>query len=138
MKKDLQACLNYVSDRFVYTADKKSIFDRWNVMKLQDDGKFYGDCEDFSLTVMWYYSGQSLFKFLLNIVLHRYVIWHVKTSTGEGHAVGSIGGRYFDNFGRKAIHKSRKEVTRAYGHKFKVPFIFPFNILKLIAGYLQK
>ena len=95
---NIHDAVKLVSDKFVYTSDRIKIFDSWRVMR-EVDGVFRGDCDDFSITVFWYYSDRNLLKFLCNLLItHQYQLHFVRTITGEKHVVGAVDGLYFDNW----------------------------------------
>lgn len=131
MKRDLRASIDYVSRHFEYKKDPSRI-DAWKVMRYKD-GKYKGDCEDFALTVLWYYFGENLFKFILNVfILHRVGIYYAKTKNGRGHAVCRVGDLWFDNFTREALPKS--VFFAKTGHKIKLRYFLPYMILQPIIG----
>jgi hypothetical protein len=133
---NLVESIKYVSEKFVYKSDKKFIIDSWRVMQ-EDNGKFYGDCEDFSLTVFWYLSGCNIFKFLFNLmILHCYSLIWCKTYTGELHFVGKYGDMYFDNWTHEALPE--KEFFEKTGHKKIMKMFMPICILQLIRGLFSK
>lgn len=99
------------TDRYEYRYDPS--WDKWRIPKLEN-GKYYGDCEDFSLGVLYYtVSHGSLFKFwklLLTKAKIHYVI-----NDGNGHAVLQLDGKYIDNWTKDW---TTKEHMRALGHEF--------------------
>lgn len=133
MDKKLYDITRAISSRFVYTADHKWI-DAWNIMSLDKDGVYRGDCEDFALTVIWHYCDRNIFKFVLNFfVLHRYSIWYASTSFGP-HAVAKVGDFYTENLFASVLTK--KELTDV-GIKVRFPFILPLMPLKFVFGGLK-
>lgn len=137
LEGDIQRCVSHVYNNFQYTKDPHRWFDFYRIMKL-DNGKFRGDCEDFSLTVMWFFYGQSFWKFFLNyFILHRAFIWHVRTWEGNGHAVGYCDGVYFDNWS-SGVHNTKASVKASLSHKFIVPIPSPLAALYFLAGWLFK
>lgn len=135
LKGDIVKCVEYVNERFVYTRDYK-LLDQWSVMKLID-GKFYGDCEDYSLTVFWYYCGCSVTEFLKNYYITRKtMIKFVKGGgrDGEGHAIGSADGYLFDNWSKKAM--SEDEFWKLTKHHYKFDMKYP--IIQMIVGFIKR
>lgn len=134
MSEQLDNIVKNLKSNFVYTRDHK-FFDAWQVMSKQKDGKYYGDCEDFALTVIWKLCNENLFLFTINfLILHRYHIWLAKTD--EVHAVGYAQGKYFDNiYGRTMTRKQLKESTDI---KLWVPMLSPLIASKLIFGLIKK
>jgi hypothetical protein len=96
---NIKEAVKVVASKFEYRQDPDFLFDYWYVMK-DRNGKYKGDCEDFSLTVFWELSGKKLGKFLWNLlVTHKYKMHFVKTKrTGEGHLVGEYDDLFFDNW----------------------------------------
>ena len=113
----LEDAVSYVSQKFHYKRDKKpflDLFDHWFIMK-ERDGKFYGDCEDYSLTVLWFLCDKSLLKFIWYVlILHRYKLYRLFTISGEAHIVGKVGDLWFDNWTLKAMPKA--EFFKYTGH----------------------
>lgn len=137
LEGNIKACVEHVHDNFQYRTDKYKYFDFYNIMKM-DGGKFTGDCEDFSLTVLWFYYGQSWWKFILNVlILHRSFLWHARTSTGGGHAIGYCDGVYFDNWSR-VTYPSKKVMRMSLGHKFIIPLFAPLTWIYFISGWIFK
>lgn len=104
----LDDALEHVSDRFVYQLDKALLTDAWFVMREQD-GKMYGDCEDFALTVFWFMSGRSLFTFLWNVLITgNYELHFVKCngSSTVNHCVGCYYQNWFDNWTKNEMNAS--------------------------------
>ena len=68
---ELTAAIKTVADRFTYTPDPKILIgDVWKVDEPAADGKFHGDCEDFSLTVFWYMCDKNIFSYILTPFLN--------------------------------------------------------------------
>lgn len=121
--------LKILNSKFVYKRDPRYL-DVWTVM--HGDGKWEGDCEDYSITLMWLLADRNILKFLWNILVFKQLMWFVKAPSGEGHAVVRINGMYYDNIQRKA---TTKEELERQGYKFVFPMIFPFVYLKLVFSY---
>jgi hypothetical protein len=112
----IQDAIDVVADKFVYTNDPNVTKDAWFVMK-ELDGKFHGDCEDFSLTSYWILSGCNLLKFLWNLlVVGNYGLWMVKSAGGSrgDHCVSNYNGVWFDNWTRRAM--TEEDFFRNTGH----------------------
>lgn len=121
-----------VSSKFVYTSDKKFLIDQWFVMR-EKEGKLHGDCDDFSVTCLWELCDRNIIKFIVNVlILHRYRLHHVKTSTNGGHVVGYANGLYFDNWTLEALPK--EEFLRRTKHKFKFFYPSPMIAIYLLCG----
>lgn len=93
-EKKLLECCKEVELGFIYSSDHDK-FDNWRTYK---GNKVYGDCEDYSLTVMYHYFDKSLIKFLFMLLFSSNVNIHYVITNGVGHAVGQVGYLWFDNF----------------------------------------
>lgn len=133
---NLQSAIKIVSNKFHYKADENSLLDGWSVMKEQD-GKYFGDCEDFVLTVFWHISDKNLLKFLFNLfITHKYGLVWCKAVTGELHFVGRYVDLYFDNWTRAAFEK--EEFFRRTGHRKLVQMFMPLCAIQMIKGLFKK
>lgn len=133
----LTEAVQYVSQRFVYKTDKYLLLDHWSVMP-DEDGNMYGDCDDFSTTVLWLLCDRSLLKFIWNVfILHRYKLWRVYDSKGNLHVVGSVGDMFFDNWTLAAMPKQQFLAVTKHTLKFAYPsfmFLFPMLLGYLVRG----
>jgi hypothetical protein len=127
---ELKQALDLLNSKFVYKADPRKYFDSWKILYGAD--KWEGDCEDYSLTLIWLLSDKSLIKFIWNITVFKYLMWYVKTSNGVGHAVVKIDGLYYDNIQKRCVSK---QFLLEQGYNFKFPMLFPFIYIKLILSY---
>ena len=130
----LQDAVDRVSDKFVYTNDPTVTSDAWFVMR-EMDGRFHGDCEDFALTAYWIFSGQSMFKFLWNLLISRsYGLWGVRASDSAkvNHCVAEMDGLWFDNWTRRAM--SEREFIAKTGHAKSYKFGSFAILVKLLIG----
>lgn len=64
--------------------DKFGFFEVWDIPKLQDDGFYYGDCEDYCLTLQAKVEG---YKDIELYYCHY---------NGQGHCIGNINGKWID------------------------------------------
>lgn len=96
--------------------------DNWTIIK-DFDGKVYGDCEDYSLTLVWLISGQNKTAFW-QLLKSKYSLYFVKVG-GVGHIVllDRASGKYIDNIQKKLVDKSVLK-SRGYRFKFRVPILF--------------
>lgn len=123
--------LELLNSKFVYKADKG---ESWKILKTVTNKKarqVYGDCEDYSLTLLWLLSKKSLFKFWLNILSFRYVLWFCKYED-EFHVILKHKNKYVDNIQKKWIDKLPKQYTLLY------PLIPPVVALKFLISKLFK
>lgn len=115
-----QADLN---SRFTYSADGG---DSWRI--LSGSGAVAGDCEDYSLTLIWLAEGRSLARFWLALIMFKYVIWFCHSPGGYGHAVvWCRGSGWTDNIQREFVPS-----LRAIGYKMRFPFLPPFVAVKFM------
>lgn len=133
---DLHSAVQLVASKFQYKKDDSVLLDSWFVMR-DRDGKYLGDCEDFSLTVFWHVADKSLLKFLFNLlVTHKYKLYRCKDITGGWHAIGAIDDTYFDNWTLKALSKS--EFFARTKHQVKMRYVAPVMVLPLIKGLFKR
>ncbi|PHS43429.1 MAG: hypothetical protein COB05_18215 [Marinobacter sp.] len=120
--KDLNA-------RFTYTPDQG---ERWKILKART-GPLRGDCEDYSLTLLWMLSGRSMVRFWLNILSFRYTFWYC-TFEGEGHFVMyRIGHGWIDNIQRRYVRKLPN------GYRLRYPLLAPAIVVKFAwAWWIRK
>jgi hypothetical protein len=129
---NLNTAVEQVSSKFVYQADTIKRFDSWRVMKLTD-GIFKGDCDDFVITVLWYTSGKSLWRFLFHLLItHKYKVYNVSTSDGEPHIVASYKNQWFDNFTMAPF--ARDAFFQTTKHKYRFQIIGPVISIYLLIG----
>ncbi len=126
---ELKEALKLLNSKFKYKSDPR-YFDVWRI--LTGDKAWEGDCEDYSLTLIWLLSDRNIFKFLWNITTFKYLIWFVKLNNGSGHVVLKIDNLYYDNIQKKGV---TKEVLTKQGYKLLFPMIFPFVYIKLLLSY---
>lgn len=127
----IEDALKILNSRFVYKKDKYRYLDTWTIM--HGDEKWIGDCEDYSLTLAWLVADQNVFKFVWNLVTFQFLIWFVKSPSGEGHGIIKIGDLYYDNIQKKG---STKEYLKGKGYRFILPLVFPVVLFKMLFGYL--
>jgi predicted transglutaminase-like cysteine proteinase len=127
-----------VAAKFQYITDKKKygFFETWSIMDMSKE-IWEGDCEDYSLTVLWLMSGEKTSTFVKNVLFNRdYRMHFVKyIRTGEGHAVLSYKGEFCDNIQKKWF----KEGSAAYKkYDWKWPVFGPLVIINLLIGKIVK
>jgi hypothetical protein len=93
---------------FKWTADGR--LDNWQLLRAGSNGKFRGDCDDYSLTVAYIESRSSWLRFWWRVVTRQQVFWYTKTSSGEGHMMLWIWGKgWIDNinptFGKRKFRR---------------------------------
>jgi hypothetical protein len=132
----LNQAIEQVDQKFVYQADPRSFFtDYWFVMQ-EHDGHLHGDCDDYSITVLWYMCNQNFWTFVWNVlILHRYRLHRVKTRTGEYHVVAQVGNTWFDNWTRRPC--GRQELFDQTGHQYAMWYLSPIIAWFMLWGYLR-
>lgn len=120
------------TERYRYSYDPS--WDKWRIPKLED-GKYYGDCEDFSLGILYYVvSEESLFTFW-KLLLTKAKMHYVTTKTGGGHAVLQLDGEYIDNW---TLNWVTKEHMEALGHTFHPTYYRAYQVaLKMIYSKIR-
>lgn len=118
-----QAALN---GRFTYTGDRTG--ENWTV--LRDAGAITGDCEDYSLTLIWLAEGRSWLRFWFAIITFKYLLWHCHSPGGVGHVIMWVRGKgWTDNIQKQFITKAER---KAKGYRLWFPYIAPLVALKFI------
>ncbi|QGH74699.1 hypothetical protein DSS3PM1_00022 [Bacteriophage DSS3_PM1] len=121
----MQIYINSLFQRFTYTRDVKHPIDNWKYPKKGFD-RVFGDCEDFSLQLLYDLAGQSNWRFWWYLISFQAVIWHVTSYNGNGHAVLWFRGKWADNMERTWYTTDKMRHTRRF------PYLFPLVALKLI------
>lgn len=117
---------------FEYTSDPG--WDRWRIMKVKD-GKMKGDCEDASLSILYYVvADESLWTFWKLLITGKAKI-HYVLNDGGGHAVLQLDGMYIDNW---TLDWTTKEHMESLGHQFhKRDYMFYQVALKMLATKIR-
>ena len=103
------------NDHYEYKYDAKGR-DRWHVLIRDPDGMFRGDCEDYSLSVLYHViSGGSWLKFWFYLITFQAQLCGCHTENGNGHAVLRYRGQYIDNWTKKWVGREHME---GLGHDF--------------------
>ncbi len=130
----IQTITTDVAKKFQYKKDSIKIFDSWRILDIDQD-TISGDCEDFSLTVIWNACGRNFLKFVLFVlILHKYRIHRVVDKNGESHAVGEVDQLWFDNWTMKALPKDQffLETKHTYKHIYPSPLIILYMLIGLV------
>lgn len=118
--------------RFSYRPDKGEY---WQI--LTGAGPVQGDCEDYSLTLIWLIEGQSMLRFWWALIRFKYVIWHCTSPSGAGHAVLWMwGAGWTDNIQQRFL-SSRRELAEL-GYKLAFPNLLPLVVLKFLLRRLLR
>ena len=132
---NLSEAVKTVSEKFEYVSDTGSFLkDRWTVMS-ERDGKYRGDCEDFSLTIMSMVSGGVL-SLLWNLFIGKYSLHFVASGASQSgdHCVGRIGDMWFDNW--SLCEMGRDQFFDKTQHRYIKQFSFFIIASKLFTGFL--
>ena len=122
--KELNKSFKYVKD-----TDQYESRDAWYIMKQKP---YHGDCEDYSLTLLYNLKDRSVTKLLLSLLIRESKICFCKVD-GVGHAVLKYKGRYIDNIQKKWVEKGYMEKR---GYDFSVWMYIPYQvIIKLVMGF---
>ena len=137
-RMEAEAANREVSSKFKYVTDKikYGFFETWSVIDISKP-VWEGDCEDYSLTVLWLMSDKKKKTFLFNILFHPDYRMHFVRykATKEGHAVLSYKDKFCDNIQQKWFTKKDEEYTR---YDWKWP-IFGFIVcINLVLGKIIK
>jgi len=107
--------LQHFNDCYKYKYDLKGR-DRWRVLKRDSDGMFRGDCEDYSLSVLYYViCKKSWLRFWWLLATFQAEICGCQTKNGGGHAVLRYGDMYIDNWTKAWVER---EAMEELGHDF--------------------
>ena len=143
---DVKKVTEELHKRFTYVTDKNQYGKReaWYIMKPDPLAKefpvFKGDCEDFSLTVLYQLCAGKWTKFWWYIFSYKAQIRYCYLHTPDrGHAVLQLGDVYLDNiFGTTTT----KEAMEERGYVFKQPaflWFLPTTVsIKLLLGKIWK
>lgn len=89
--------------------------DVWRVLRLDELGQYQGDCEDYSLSVLYYVICQeSWLKFWWLLITFQAELCGCDTKNG-GHAVLRYGDQYIDNWTKAWVDREHME---GLGHEF--------------------
>ena len=117
-----------LQNRFTWESDGK--LDSWHVM--DDEGPVRGDCEDFATRVLYDLADRSWPRFWWLLVSFQACFWFVRSPKGEPHMVLWVRG-----YGWTDNYKDEWTVTAA-PHTKRYPFIWPWVVLKLLIGKVDK
>ena len=126
--------LEELNKKFKYRkdGDQYGYRDAWYVMTHEP---YHGDCEDYSLTLLFNLKDRKWEKFLLSLLIRESKICRCIGPGGGGHAVLKYKGRYIDNIQRKWC---TKEYMENRGYKFSIWLYIPYQVVvKLVMGFFQ-
>ena len=110
--------------------------DMWRVLKLDELGMYRGDCEDYSLSVLYYViCKESWLKFWWLLLTFEAKMCYVITKNGGGHAVLRFGEMYIDNWTQNWVSKAQMEEL---GHQFHDWKFIPTTVaIKMVMAKLR-
>lgn len=133
--------LEIINSKWKYKYDKG---DKWQVLDIDKD-TIKGDCEDYSLTVLYHFVCDGDWKkFLWHIISGKTSIWYVEVDTEDsegvtpnrGHAVMQVEPYgWIDNWSKEFV-LSKEVMINRYDHKFKYKYNRLIVLLKLLKGVL--
>ena len=109
--KDFVSKWKYRTDKEQYGAA-----DSWKIIySTNASGKYVGDCEDFSLSILWRLKGESHLKFWWSLITREAGICLVGPSKWKvSHAVLRYQGEYVDNWTKKFGGKAAIEKNHTF------------------------
>ena len=120
--KERNKIVQAFNTKWKYRADKEQygMADAWKIIyNANHEGKFVGDCEDYSLSILYRLCGQSHLKMWWMLITHQAGICLVGPSKWKvSHAVLRYKGEYVDNWTKKFGPKSAIEKN----HTFHIVF----------------
>ena len=119
----IQSALADLNARFKYRSDRG---ESWKILK--GKASIFGDCEDYSLTLIWLAEGKSLLRFWLALLTFKYVMFYCKTPRGVGHAILWVRGHgWVDNIQREFVPSLRQK-----GYRLRFPYLVPHMLLLML------
>jgi len=106
--------------------------DSWTIQPIDKLDMVYGDCEDYSLAIIYLQSNCSFAKTLFNILVHKYTLYYVQYPANQGHVILKVeNNQYIDNIQRRIV---TKEFLVSNGYSRFVPLPNIFVLLKIAVG----
>jgi hypothetical protein len=123
------------NNRYSYKFDSKGR-DQWRVLKPNALDQYHGDCEDYSLSVLYYViCKESWLKFWWLLITFQAKLCYVVTKKDGGHAVLRYGDQYIDNWTKEWVTKSGMEKV---GHEFHPWRFIPTTVaIKMVMAKLR-
>tara|TARA_R110002020_G_C15756666_1_gene726680 strand:- start:49 stop:447 length:399 start_codon:yes stop_codon:yes gene_type:complete len=126
--------LDELNKKFIYKKDREqySHRDAWHIMKREP---YYGDCEDYALTLLYNLKDRSILKFLFSLIIRESKIIYCKSPRGIGHVILKYKGRYIDNIQKEWTTRG---ALKADGYKLSAWLYIPYQVvIKLIFGLFK-
>ena len=106
--------IDNLNENFTYTRDPDQYGkrDKWTIM---EGPEYVGDCEDYSLTVLWQISGQSWSRFWWLQLTGKAALLRCQVPSGEYHIVLRYDDKCIDNIQQQWVTKEYMEES---GYRF--------------------
>lgn len=118
-----------LNDRYTYARDQG---EHWQI--LRGSGPVSGDCEDYSLTLIWLAEGRAMWAFWWFQIVCRHVLFHCTSPGGRGHVVlWTRGVGWTDNIQRRPVTRAD---LRRMGYRIWFPWLAPLVALKFLTRRL--
>ena len=92
--------------KYVKDSDQYGKRDAWYILK---EAPYNGDCEDYSLTLLYNLTGRSIIKMFISLLTRESKLCFCKVR-GIGHAVLKWRGKYIDNIQKRWVSKEDIEL----------------------------
>lgn len=120
-----ETIVNWLNSRFRYKRDGK--LDSWRIMRLNGE-VLQGDCDDYSVTLMYLLSEESMLRMLWNLATFKFIPWFCRLPDGQYHiALWVRGEGWIDNVQKKFTKEKPK-------YRWYFPYPFPAVLVKLAIG----
>lgn len=117
-KKKRDDLVAWFTSKWEYRYDKEQFgaSDAWKIIyNANEKGKFVGDCEDYSLSILYRLCGENKLKMWWMLLTHQAGICLVGPNKWKvSHAVLKYKGEYVDNWTRKFGPKSEIEKNHTF------------------------
>jgi predicted transglutaminase-like cysteine proteinase len=125
-----QDIIDHINANFTYQYDRDQYGkpDRWKIM---EGPQYVGDCEDYSLTVLWHIAGKSWFKFWWLQLTGKAALKRCQVRSGEYHIILRYGDLCIDNI-------QQRWTTQAYMEDQGYNFVFVMPVLNTAICMLIK
>ena len=119
---------------YKYDIDQYAKKECWKIMH---SAPYLGDCEDYSLTLLFNICDKSYFKFWWSLISRKAKICYCYVETPDrGHAVLRYDGEFADNIQKKFVTKEKME---SKGYVFSKWMFIPSTVaIKMLIGKFYK
>ena len=122
-----------------FDSEQYGMADAWKIIYSEDEnGKFVGDCEDYSLSILYRLCGKSHLKMWWMLITHQAGICCVGPSKWKvSHAVLRYKGEYVDNWTRKFGGKAEIEKNHTFHAIYGYGWAY-FTAIKMIVSKITR